>query len=229
MQLEMTTMMEPAPQLLVLLWVPKQPYKTEPTPSITRVANFNRIVNNSPGAVHNDAESVPDLQYNWWGSSNPEFDQIITGTFADYDPWLVMRYTTNPTTITQGSTSTLTADFRYDSEGTFHDPALGNLPDRTVVTFTTNLGNVGSKIATALTINGVATILLRGDEAAGTALTSAALDLETIYLTVPITPTTVNAVTTNTVGMQNTGTPLVGIVLATLMVLSGFFRTRKKE
>jgi hypothetical protein len=98
-----------------------------------------------------------------------------------------------------------------------------------VVTFTTNLGNVGSKIATALTIDGVATILLRGDEAAGTALTSAALDLETMYLTVPVTPITVNAVTTNTVGMQNTGTPPVGIVLATLMVLSGFFRTRKKE
>jgi len=193
------------------------------------VANFNRIVNNSPGAVHNDAESVPDLQYNWWGSSNPEFSEIITGTSMDYDPWLVMRYTANPTTITQGCNSTLNADFRYDSDGTFHDPALGHLPDGTVVTFTTNLGNVGSKIATALTIDGVATILLRGDEAAGTALTSAALDLETMYLTVPVTPITVNAVTTNTVGMQNTGTPPVGIVLATLMVLSGFFRTRKKE
>ncbi|MDY9923174.1 hypothetical protein [Methanobacterium sp.] len=196
------------------------------------VANFNRIVNNSPGAVHNDAESVPDLRYNWWGSSNPEFDQIITGTSADYDPWLVMRYTTNPITITQGSTSTLTADFRYDSDGTFHDPALGHLPDGTVVTFTTNLGNVGSKIATALTIDGVSTILLRGDEAAGAALTSAALDLETRYLTVPITPATVNAASTinaKIVNMQNTGIPLVGIALAILMVIGGFISTRKNQ
>lgn len=193
------------------------------------VANFNRIVHNSPGAVHNDAESVPDLQYNWWGSSNPEFSVIITGTSADYNPWLVMRYTANPITITQGSTSTLTADFRYDSDGIFHDPALGHLPDGTVVTFTTNLGNVGSKIASALTMNGVSTILLRGDEAAGTALTSAALDLETMYLTVPITPTTVDAAITNTVGMQNTGIPLAGIILAILMVLGGFISTHKNQ
>lgn len=197
------------------------------------VANFNRIVNNSPGAVHNDAQSVPDLQYNWWGSSNPEFDQIVTGTSADYSPWLVMRYTANPTTITQGSTSTLTADFRYDSDGTFHDPALGHLPDGTVVTFTTSIGNVGSKIATALTIDGVATILLRGDESAGSALTSAALDLETRYLSVSITPATVNAATTtisgNTVGMQNTGQPVVGIIIATLLVLGGVVTTLKKQ
>lgn len=196
------------------------------------VANFNRIVNNSQDAVHNDAESVPDLQYNWWGSSNPEFDEIITGTSADYDPWLVMRYTANPITITQGSTSTLTTDFRYDSDGTFHDSTLGHLPDGTVVTFTTNLGNVGSKIATALTIDGIAIILLRGDEAAGAALTSAALDLETRYLTVTITPTTVNAASTisaKMVNMQKTGIPLVGIGLAILMVLGGFIRTQKKQ
>ena len=38
-----------------------------------------------------------------------------------------------------------------------------------------------------------------------------------------------NAATTNTVGMQKTGAPLAGIVLAILMVLSGFIATRKKE
>ncbi|MDP3486241.1 MAG: hypothetical protein Q8S06_12130 [Methanobacteriaceae archaeon] len=196
------------------------------------VANFNRIVNNSPGAVHNDAESVPDLKYNWWGSSNLKFDEIITGTSADYDPWLVMRYTANPNTITQGSNSTLTADFRYDSDEIFHDPALGHLPDGTVVTFITNLGNVGSKIATTLTIDGIATILLRGDEAAGVALISATLDLETRYLTVTITPATVNAassISSKTVHMQNTGIPLAGIVLAILMVLGGLIATRKKQ
>lgn len=194
------------------------------------IAHFNRIVNNSPGAVHNDIdESVPDLRYNWWGSNIPEFDQIITGTSADYTPWLVMRYSANPTTIQQGATSILSADFRYDSNGVFHDPALGHLPDGIPVTFTTNLGNVGSKIATALTLNGVATILLRGDEAAGAALTSASLDLETMYLTVTITPATVNAASTNTIVMQSTGAQLAGIVLAILMVLGGFIGTRKKQ
>ena len=39
----------------------------------------------------------------------------------------------------------------------------------------------------------------------------------------------VNAATTNTIGMQKTGTPLAGIALAILMVLGGFIGTRKKQ
>ena len=39
----------------------------------------------------------------------------------------------------------------------------------------------------------------------------------------------VNAATTNTIGMQNTGIPLPGMVLAILMVLGGFIGTRKKQ
>ncbi len=39
----------------------------------------------------------------------------------------------------------------------------------------------------------------------------------------------VNAATTNTIGMQTTGAPLAGIILAVLMVLGGFIGTRKKQ
>jgi len=39
----------------------------------------------------------------------------------------------------------------------------------------------------------------------------------------------VNAASSNIVGMQNTGTPITGIVLAILMVLGGFIGTRKKQ
>lgn len=39
----------------------------------------------------------------------------------------------------------------------------------------------------------------------------------------------VNATTTHTIGMQNTGTPLTGIVLAILMVLGGFIGTYRKQ
>lgn len=194
------------------------------------IANFNRMVNNSPGAVHNDVESIPDLQYNWWGSNNPKFNEIITGTSANYDPWMVMRYTANPPSINQGSTSTLTADFTYDSDGIFHNPALGHLPDGTEVIFTTNLGNVGSKMAMALTLNGIATIILRGDEAAGYALTSSKLDSQTMYAAVPINATTVNAASNDhTITMQTTGIPLSSIVIGFLMVLGGFISTRKNK
>jgi hypothetical protein len=135
----------------------------------TVAANFNRIVGNSPNAIQNEGGSV-NAKYNWWGYNNPDFAVLITGE-VDYIYWLVMTYSANPTLIQQGATSTLTADFRYDSNGAFHDPAAGHLPDGTLVTFTTNLGNVGSKSVVVGTINGIATTILRGDEAAGEALT----------------------------------------------------------
>jgi uncharacterized repeat protein (TIGR01451 family) len=39
----------------------------------------------------------------------------------------------------------------------------------------------------------------------------------------------VNTATTNTIGMQNTGTPIAGIILAILMVLGGLIGTHKKQ
>lgn len=141
-----------------------------------------------------------------------------------------MRYNANPTTIQQGSTSTLTADFRYDSSGAFHDHSLGHLPDGTPVTFTTNLGNVGSKSITVGTLNGIAIAILRGDEAAGAAFTSALLDGQTLHSTVTITPgTTVSAAgSTRTIGMQTTGLPIGAIILAVLMVFNGMVMSKRQ-
>jgi len=193
----------------------------------TVLANFNRIVGNSPNAIQNNGSSV-NAEYNWWGSNNPNFAVLIIGE-VDYIYWLVMTYSANPTVIQQGATSTLTADFRYDSNGAFHDPTAGHLPDGTPVTFTTNLGNVGSKSVIMGTINGIATAILRGDEAAGEALTSAILDDQTLTATVTITPTVSAASsTTKTIGMQPTGVPLVGIILAVLMVTMGCVMPKRK-
>ena len=200
-------------------------------------ANFNRFYNNTAttngNAICNIHGSV-DAKYNWWGSNDGPATGSIYGELAEYDPWLVMTYSANPTTIPQGSKSTLTADFRYDSNGSFHDPSLGHLPDGTPVTFTTNLGNVGSKSVVKYTIDGIATAILRGDEAAGEALTTANLDNQTLNSTVTINAATVNAATTskttgNTVGMQTTGAPIVPLALAILSVLGGLINTRKKQ
>ena len=209
------------------------------------VLNFNRIIGNTAPTGSNiynwPQRGTTNALYNWWGSNaGPDPLSLVNVAEDEYDPWLVMNYSANPTTIQQGATSTLTADFRYDSNGTFHDPTLGHLIDGTLVTFSTNLGNVGSKSTVVGTINGIATAILRGDEAAGEALTSALLDSQTLYSTVTITavanatiPSVANAATTttasgNTVGMQTTGTPITGIVLAILMVLGGFIATRKQ-
>ena len=193
----------------------------------TVVANFNRIIGNSPNAIQCDSGSV-NAEYNWWGSNNPNFLALITGD-VDYDSWLLMSYSANPTVTPQGGISTLTADFRYDNNGIFHDPAVGHLPDGTLVTFTTNLGNVGSKSVVIETINGIATAILRGNEAAGEALTSASLDNQTLTATVTITPTVRAASSsTKTIRMQSTGIPLAGIVLSILLVTAGFIQSKRK-
>jgi len=192
------------------------------------VANFNRIVANTPNAIQSDSGTV-NAEYNWWGSNNPDFPALITGD-VDYISWLIMTFSANPTVISQGGISTLTADFRYDSNGVFHDPAAGHLPDETPVTFTTNLGNVGSKSIVTGTISGIATAILHDDEAAGEALTSANLDNQTLTATVTITPTVRAASSTEkTIGMQSTGIPLAGIGLAILLVTAGLILPQGKN
>ena len=196
--------------------------------------NFNRIIGNKAGDQgqdiydgNTDTEDEHDALYNWWGSNDGPGVGRIAGDLVEYDPWLVMRYSAKPLVIPQGSKSTLIADFRYDSDGNFHDPSLGHIPDGLPVTFTTNLGNVGSKSVVKYTINGVATAILRGDEGVGYALTSVSLDSETLYRTVQITPA-VNAADTKTVGMQTTGAPILPLLLAALLLVSGIFVSRKK-
>lgn len=193
----------------------------------TVAANFNRIVANTPNAIQSDSGTV-NAEYNWWGYNNPNFSALITGD-VDYSSWLVMTYSANPTVISQGGLSTLTADFRYDSNGIFHDPAAGHLPDETPVTFNTNLGNVGSKSIVTGTINGIATAILRGNEAAGEAFTSASLDNQTLTATVTITPTTAASSTEKTIGMQSTGIPIAGIGLAILLITAGLILPKRKQ
>jgi len=202
--------------------------------------NFNRIVENSPEDLYNSIEesqlglfaagegSQYNAQYNWWGSnSDPYLRGRIVGEQVAYDPWMVMRFTANPASIPAGSTSTLTADLRYDNQGNFHDPINGHIPDNTMVTFTTNLGNVGSKSVTVPLVNGIALAILRADEGAGLAWLTASLDSELLTLGMTINPTVASAATTKTIGMQETGQPILPLILAGLMVLGGIILPRR--
>jgi len=151
---------------------------------------FNRIVGNSPKAIYHSLDSqygTVNAEYNWWGSNN---DAIIS-YFGSVDlwPWLYMTFQADPTTIQQGDTSTLTANFNnaWDGENpvTPFDPVIGHLPDGTLVTFTTDLGQVGSQTVDKPTVNGVATATLTGTES-GLANLSATLDDETLTLNVEV-------------------------------------------
>ena len=200
--------------------------------------HFNRIVENTAqygSAIYNSKGDI-NATDNWWGSNNPDFGTLIDGD-ANYSPWLYLTFSADPNT-TQGSTSTLTASFNQDTDGTTInqlDPANGHIPDGTPVTFTTTLGNVGSKSVVKYTVNGIATAILRADEAAGSALVGILADSQLLTSTVTINPasaatnTRVNAATSNTVGMQSTGAPIVPLALAVLSVLGGLTAARKKQ
>lgn len=155
--------------------------------------NFNRIVHNN---LDIETEIDVDASYNWWGTNNPS-----KTSGANIIPWLYMTISTNPAPILVGGTSQIIANFNnaYDGSSIIPlDPALGHLPDDCVVTFTTNLGSVGSKTTSKNTTNGIATATLTADEGTGTADLTALLDWETVDTTLAIVNTLyVNGATGN--------------------------------
>ena len=216
--------------------------------------HFNRIVANTAelgSAIYNSKGDI-NATDNWWGSNDPEFETLIDGD-ANYSPWLYLTFSADPVSVPQGSTSTLTASFNQDTDGVTINPlnpVNGHIPDGSPVTFTTTLGNVGSKFVEKYTINGIATATLRADEAAGSAVVGVLADSQPLTSTVTITPSStdtgssdtntstnqagtsnsVNAAsTTNTVGMQSTGAPIVPLAIGILSVLGGLAATRKKQ
>lgn len=154
-------------------------------------ANFNRIVNNSPNAIYIDKESVQsDVEYNWWGSNNPDFATLINGT-VDYNPWLYMTIAANPTTINNGKTSQITASFNNLFNGTTVTPLdylTGHIPDGSPVTFNTDKGSIGSKIIDKETTGGIATATLTADETAGIAHLTATTDEQAVSTELTINP-----------------------------------------
>jgi predicted outer membrane repeat protein len=161
--------------------------------------HFNRLANNSPDTIWTN--KAINATNNWWGSNfNPSSQFAGTGT-VDYSPWLYMTLTANPTLILNGGTSQLTASFNNAYNGTVItpiNPASGHLPDGSVVTFTTDLGSVGSPTTTKNTSNGSAIATLTADAGIGTANITAVLDSQTLTTTVGITDTLyVNGATGN--------------------------------
>jgi predicted outer membrane repeat protein len=163
------------------------------------------------GAIYN-AEGNVNAEYNWWGSNNPDFATLISGV-VDYNLRLYMTFQADPTTIQQGSTSTLTANFNnaFDGETVIPlNPADGHLPDGILVTFTTDLGHVGSQTVDKPTVDGVAFATLTGTES-GVANVSAMLDDETLTSTVDIQSHSQSELYIETSSSNNN--PIVGDVI----------------
>ena len=154
----------------------------------TVTANFNRIVDNSITAIENIGGTV-DARYNWWGSNNDPISKVVNTVVT---PWLVLTGTANPTLIPKNSFSTITLNLLYDSgiltdpnnpNLYYHNPNDGHIPDGTLATFSTTLGNI---IASSNFLNGVAQATLNGGIINGIADVSGTVDSETLHLLVTV-------------------------------------------
>jgi predicted outer membrane repeat protein len=193
--------------------------------------NFNRFAGNKY-AIYQDTDpeitsELVDAQYNWWGSNNPNFATLLHGNI-DYTPWIYMKLDPTQVKVNKGDNVPLVASFNYLYDGnaiTPLNPVLHNhIPDGTPVLFTTNLGEVGSKSITKYTNGGVATAILRATES-GIALITATTDSQVTSAEIVVSASsTVNG---ETVPMQSTGIPLVGLILAILMVTGGIIGSKK--
>jgi predicted outer membrane repeat protein len=187
-----------------------------------------------------DYESELEATLNWWGSnSGPAdgrvviMDTALENTRLTYTPWLVMNIKANPITVPQGQTSKITADVYTDSEGIDHSADADQFFSGPEVTFTTTLGNVGSKEITLPWTLGSAFATLRADEGTGTAAVTAADDETLLTTSVTILPATANAATVTTtngrtIGLQETGLPISYLILAILALFGGLVTSKRK-
>lgn len=184
---------------------------------------------NSGSAIHTGPQGYliagyVIAEYNWWGSNSGPAAGSVT-EFVDCAPWLVLNVKADPATTSTGSTSKITADVYKDSNGEDHSVDALMFFSGPEVTFTTDLGNVGSKSITVPWSYGSASATLRTDEGPGIATVTAA-DGQTVKTSIKI-QSTANAAS-KTIGMKETGIPINYLILAILAVISGLLIPKRK-
>ncbi len=155
---------------------------------------FCRIVVNtalSGTDILSDSGSV-DAALNWWGSNSDPSSKVY-GTVT-VTPWLVLNLTANPTLIKNGGTSNITADLLHDSNGGYHDPVSGHVPDGSLVIFATTKGTINSPVMIG---NGAAKATLTGGTVSGVADVSSTVDSQTVHTSVTIDATAPTVSSTN--------------------------------
>ncbi|ADZ09742.1 conserved repeat domain protein [Methanobacterium lacus] len=155
----------------------------------TATVNFNRIYGNKAGtgnAIYN-SDGTFDARYNWWGSNtNPSAN--ISGSNVSYNPWIVLTVTPNPATIKIDGKSNINADLLHDSNGVYHDPGKGHVPDGLTVYFSSDSNGTVSPVS-SITTNGKANTTFTGFNK-GISKISATVDSETVIKSVTIKTTT---------------------------------------
>ena len=151
-------------------------------------ANFNRFYNNSARlgsafAYNEGMNIIINAENNWWGSSvDPKtVTNLIYGP-VDANPWIILTFNA-PSTINNGETSAITADFNHINGG--DDLVGGHIPDGTPVTYNSTLGSFNP--ITSTTVNGIATTLFTTNHI-GTGNLNATTDNQTVTQLLTVNP-----------------------------------------
>jgi len=140
---------------------------------------FNRIIGKYWGLVNFSNENVV-AYYNWWGSNLSPKNKIFGK--ALYDPWLVLKIAVIAKSV-EYNTSKISLKLLYDSNGVYHNPSVGHVPDGIPVTFKTTLGSITSPLSI---FNGTVTTTLNGGSVTGTAKVSGRIDNQTVTTSVKL-------------------------------------------
>lgn len=145
--------------------------------------NFNRILGNDADVVAAGGVTV-HAENNWWGSNNEPDNRVSAGVV--YSPWIMLRIFANPGTIHYLDTSDIVADLTwntFDGVTPYEQPTGNHIPDKTPVTFGTNIGDINPEDTE--TTSGTADSTFTGTTV-GTATVSAQVDNEIQTTTVEV-------------------------------------------
>lgn len=141
--------------------------------------HFCRLVDNDAAgpAVATQGRSF-DATLNWWGANSDPSAQVGTGVSCS--PWMVLGVNaTSPPLTSQDYI--ITTDLLYDSDGTWHDPALGHVPDGIQVFYAVIPGSGNGSVlpTSAGTAAGISQTTFTSTKA-GTATVTATVDSQTV-------------------------------------------------
>ena len=169
---------------------------------------FSRIVENSAatsfsGVAVEDASASASVENNFWGCNTgpntagcDSVGTISTGSF-DFNPWLRYTHTASPTSIVVGQSTTLTASFLTNSDGTAIAASNLNVLIGLPITFNNAVRGTISNAQATIQSNGTATATFTGTSS-GAGSANAKVDNGTATATVTIAQAaTTTAVTSN--------------------------------
>ena len=160
--------------------------------SVTNCGAFVDNIASQGSAIYFDSGIPTNLNYNWWGSNNPNWTNLINGNYVP-SIYAVLNVTVNPSEIDASGKSNITTKFVWNGTNT---DATNLLPKRNVKlttngTLTETEGDVGLTSEFSATTSGIYYV-------------NATVDNEILGVNVKVNPLIPTNITVNTTSLNLT-------------------------